>query len=119
MATFTDAWIAAYEAVEAKELKRQGNQLWNDWVAEWSDAAGQTPFGFYVDVYDVMSDYMIFAHTNGFDFSLTNDLLSEAISALAEGNDPYDIQMRIDEKTAVYVDEGHIVIGKLVITGTR
>lgn len=117
MGTFTDAQITAFEAIEAMEIKREGRERWNQWLADWKDENGQTPFGFYVDVYDVMSDYIISADQMGLDFSLTWELVDMALDALANGGDPYNIQMQIDEKHKVYVDEGHITIGKIVITG--
>lgn len=119
MSTFTNAYIEAYEAVEAHEVNHQGTERWNTWLAKYSDAAGKTPFGFKDDVYDVISDFMIFAEKNGFDFSITNELVGEAITALQQGKDPYNIQMSIDEQTKVYVEDGHIVIGHIVLEGSR
>jgi len=119
MGTFTDAQITAFEAIEAMEIKREGREQWDKWLADWSDEKGHTPFGFYVDVYDVMSDYIITADEMGLDFSLTWELVDMALDALANGEDPYNIQMQIDEKHKVLVEDGHITIGKIVLTVNR
>jgi hypothetical protein len=114
MSAIKNAYIEAVESIGTGNEKT----LWTAWRNKYADNKGQTLFGYVDDVYDVISDYKIFAEKNKLDSMATELVLSEAIAALAEGQDPYDIQIRIDERTKVYVDDGHIVIGRLVLEGS-
>lgn len=114
--------IEAQEAVNALEFPTQerSNKLWNEWKSTYADNNGKTAIGYIDDVYDVFTDFTALANNAGLDPTATQTLLTMATGLLADGKDPYEIQEMIDQETAVYVAEsGHIVIGKIVLTGTN
>lgn len=107
----------AFEAIQAREIKRAGDELWDQWQAKYR-VGDNTILGNIHDVYDIFSDFSLAADKAGLDATATFDICQEALMMLAEGKDPYEeIQYRIDEMTQVYINEhGYIVIGKIVIT---
>lgn len=106
----------AFDAIQSREIKRLGDELWDQWVKKYANGV-QTPIGHLDDVYDIFSDFSIVADEAGLDATATFAICSEALTMLADGKDPYEIQYRIDEMTEVYVNEqGYIVIGKIAIT---
>ena len=120
MAAIKEMWIEAQDAINNLESPtgERSAKLWNDWKTKYADQNGKTLMGYVDDVYDVFTDFTSLANNAGLDPMATQTLLSMATGMLAEGKDPYEIQEMIDKETAVYVAEsGHIVIGKIVLTG--
>jgi hypothetical protein len=120
MGAIKEMWIEAQDAISNLESPtgERSAKLWNDWKTKYADQNGKTPMGYVDDVYDVFTDFTSLANNAGLDPMATQTLLSMATGMLAEGKDPYEIQEMIDQETAVYVAEsGHIVIGKIVLTG--
>jgi len=120
MGAIKEMWIEAQDAINNLESPtgERSAKLWNDWKTKYADQNGKTLMGYVDDVYDVFTDFTSLANNAGLDPMATQTLLSMATGMLAEGKDPYEIQEMIDQETAVYVAEsGHIVIGKIVLTG--